>query len=642
MFIADSLKPRAGRRILAAASVGWLALLIAVPASGQVSPEEHRQHHPEQFGDDAESGGPGRARGGPPEGVPGPPDGVPGLGGGGMMGGPGGGMMGGMMERMGAPKPREMYPQLMALPDLSPEQRAEVAREADQRMMRGAALLSEGLDALPAAAAEDKYEAMQAATAKMHEGLAQFDSGLAAHRALRDGEAPREVALHWFKQEMNLLPPASPETGFQSWGMGLFHTAVMALLVTFAAVMVWMYFFKMRRAAELLQSLTGGTARDASSDSAPAAVATVASKSGPPASASQPEKPKKWTGNLRVSRIFQETPNVKTFRLMNPVGGALPFRFLPGQFLTVTISADGKPVKRSYTIASSPTQQDYAEITVKHEPGGVVSGYLDERIDEGDLLEISGPAGAFVFTGRQCDCILLVGAGVGVTPLMSVLRYLTDRSWPGDVFLLYGCKTPKDIIFKEELAYLQRRHPNLKVVVTVSHPEGTDWDGPKGRISKDLITESVPDLKSRYAHVCGPVPMMESVKRMLVELGIPQERVRTEAFGPALGKPESTKPKVEHGPEEQAVRAKLPTVRFEESDQSAPLPPDETVLDIADEIGVEIDNSCRVGTCGICRVKLLSGDVTQEVTDGLEPGDEEASIILACQAKSTGNVTVEA
>jgi glycine betaine catabolism B len=233
---------------------------------------------------------------------------------------------------------------------------------------------------------------------------------------------------------------------------------------------------------------------------------------------------------------------------------------------------------------------------------------------------------------------------VGITPLMSVLRYLTDRSWPGDIYLLCGIRSPQDFIFREELEYLQRRHPNLRVVVTVSHPEGTDWKGPTGRITKELIAQSVPDLASRYVHLCGPVSLMEAVKKALVELGVPAERIKTEAFGPALGKPEPTRPQAAPpaGAEGEVTRLALPTVTFSQSDKAAPLPPDKAVLDVADENCVEIDNSCRVGTCGTCRVKLLSGAVTMSVEDGLEPGDKENNIILACQAKSTGNVVVEA
>ena len=114
------------------------------------------------------------------------------------------------------------------------------------------------------------------------------------------------------------------------------------------------------------------------------------------------------------------------------------------------------------------------------------------------------------------------------------------------------------------------------------------------------------------------------------------------AFGPALGRPEPTRPSALAMAEAQAAGVALPTLTFSASGKSAPLPPDKVVLEVADEIGVEIDNSCRVGTCGICRVKLLAGEVTMAVEDGLEPGDKENRIILACQAKSAGDVTVEA
>ena len=135
--------------------------------------------------------------------------------------------------------------------------------------------------------------------------------------------------------------------------------------------------------------------------------------------------------------------------------------------------------------------------------------------------------------------------------------------------------------------------------------------------------------------------MMEVAKKMLIELGVPSGRMKTEAFGPALGKPEPILPTVPTAPL-LGSEISLPTVTFSVSDKSAPLPPDKVILDVADEIGVEIDNSCRVGTCGTCRVKLLSGQVTMAVEDGLEPGDKERRMILACQAKATANVEVEA
>lgn len=643
--------PTPGQSVRIAVVAAGFALtgLFPGPARAQqMTPEEHAKHHPGA----AQPGAPPPI---PPSNATAPanpaPKGAaqPGQSPSTPPAGPTSGGMGDMMKGMTTPGPPPLFPSLMELPSVTPERRDTLGRQAHERMKAGAAVLSDGLDRLSRALPDNDYAAMQEATGRMREGLEQFESGLAAHRALAEGQSPRRVALEWFKTQMD-LPAATvpPSGGGGPFGLSWFHAFVMTVLIAFAAAMIGMYFFKMRRAALLLQGLTGGVPAPGAAAPSGRAIPTTsrpavgaAAPSTPPAPSAGP---KKWAGQLRVGRIFQETPDVKTFRLMNPLGGVLPFTYLPGQFLTVTIAQDGKPVRRGYTIASSPTQHDYVELTVKHEEGGVVSGYLHEHVKEGDQLECSGPSGSFIFTGRECKCILLIGGGVGITPLMSVLRYLTDRSWPGDIYLLYGIHSPQDFIFREELDYLQRRHPNLRVVVTASHPEGTDWKGPTGRISRELIAQSVPDLASRYVHLCGPVSLMEAVKKALLELGVPAERIKTEAFGPALGKPEPTRPQAAPpaGAEGEAARLALPTVTFSQSDKAVPLPPDKTVLDAADEIGVEIDNSCRVGVCGVCRVKLLSGQVTMAVEEGLEPGDKENNIILACQAKSTGNVVVEA
>jgi glycine betaine catabolism B len=620
------------RRLRVTVAAVSLGVTLSTPSHAQTSPSEHEAHHPGQG-----QSGQGAAQPANPGSA-----------------GPMGQGMGEMMREMMAPPRKELYPSLMALPsELSSEQRADIQRQAYERMTAGVTVLSDGVAALAKSLGAEDVATMHDATARMRQGFAQLESGLAAQHALAEGRAPRDIAIAWFKREMHLSPPDAGAQSSSVFGLSPFHVFVMAVLLAFTMTVVWMYFHKMRRAAQLLQGLTGGI---------PPASTTVAVASATPMPASAsagwrvtspvpmtdearvPVHPSKWSGNLRVGRIFQETPDVKTFRLMNPLGGVLPFTYLPGQFLTVTVTSDGTPVKRSYTIASSPTQHDYAEITVKHEEGGVVSGVLHARVQEGELLECSGPSGSFIFTGRECTCILLIGGGVGITPLMSVLRYLTDRAWPGDIFLIYGCKSPRDIIFREELEYLQRRHPNLRVVITVSHPEGTDWQGPTGLITTELIRQSVSDLASRYVHICGPVPMMEATKKMLAELGVPQGRVKTEAFGPALGRPEPSKPPVDLPVRvtTKAARVALPTVTFSLSDKSAPLPPDTPILEVADKVGVEIDNSCRVGTCGTCRVKLLSGQVSMAVEDGLEPDDKAQGIILACQAKSIANVVVEA
>jgi len=169
------------------------------------------------------------------------------------MGPPGGmgGMMEGMMKKMGAPPPRDLYPTLMNSPETTPKQREQIQGQAEERLRTGVALMSAGLSDLAVATENEDYAAMQKATAQLREALARFESGLAARRALAEGKPPRQVALQWFKGEMNLQPPQSVEEGSGLSGLSALHLFTMALLIAFALSMLVMYYFKMRRAAAL-------------------------------------------------------------------------------------------------------------------------------------------------------------------------------------------------------------------------------------------------------------------------------------------------------------------------------------------------------------------------------------------------------
>src|SRR5215470_12643319 len=142
-----------------------------------------------------------------------------------------------------------------------------------------------------------------------------------------------------------------------------------------------------------------------------------------------------------LGEIDKAADNVKTFRFYPKGGGEIPFTYLPGQFLTLRISPRGVPVRRSYTIASSPTWRDRIEVTIKREPHGLVSRWLHDELKVGDEVEMEAPNGTFVFDGRQSQSIVLVGAGVGITPLMSVARYLTETGWQGKISLVLGFRS---------------------------------------------------------------------------------------------------------------------------------------------------------------------------------------------------------
>lgn len=576
------------------------------------------------------------------------------------------------MERMGAPPPRALYPEMMRLEADTPEERSALLAKAHERRSTGARRLATGVEQIDQALRTGDSIALAESLAETRAGLDELESGLATTRALERGDEPRRVALAWFRDQLSLDPIT---TGGRRGllGLGWLHAGVMALLTLFAIAMIAMYFHKMRRAAALLAGLGhGGAPPTAMPAKAPAATPPLVQTPGPqqPPARRAPSEPVlapaatapasvrsgasrfealRKTGScgecknpcsvrMRVAAVFDETPNVKTFRLTAPDGGPLPFEYLPGQFLNVVAPAGdtgGTTTKRSYTIASSPTQSAYCEITVKRESEGVVSRYLHDAVRAGGELRISAPYGRFCFTGDEAPGIVLIGGGVGITPLISVVRYLTDLGWRGEIALLFGFRDAKDFIFREELERLARQHPNLRVVPVASGEVDAAWSGRRGRIDAALVREVVPDIASRLVHLCGPKPMMDAARAFLLELGVPRERIRFESFGPGAAAP----------PREEipaATSAVLPTLTFARSNKSASLPANRTVLEVAESIGVEIEWSCRSGTCGSCKVKLLSGTVSMEVEDGLDAEDRAAGLVLACQARATADIAVEA
>ena len=599
-------------------------VVLLVPARGQ-TPPEHEQHHPAT----PPSTPPSTAQ----PAAPSPPPGMP----------------AGMMGPSGAPPPLPLYASLMELPELTPERRAEFDRAANERMLAGSALMSAALERLTAAAQSGDLAAMQEATAQMREGQAQFESGLATRRALAAGRAPRDIALDWFRREMNLTPLPVGEAPHGLFGLSWFHYFTMFIVSAFAVTMVGMYFHRMRRAEALVGRLAAGV-EHVMPEGTPSAVpgpanvpASLADRSDLVASNAPsqsildvtPSKSNSWTGLLRVAQIFQETPAVRTFRLMDPTGGPLPFTYLPGQFLTVTVTTDGQPVKRSYTIASAPSQREFCEITLKREEQGVVSRFLHDRVAEGDTLQITAPSGRFTFSGQEATSVVLIAGGVGITPMMSAIRYLTARSWPGDIFLVYAVRDDADVIFREELEYLRRRHPQLHLTIAAEDVVSPAWPYARGRITSDVLASAVPEIATRHVHLCGPPPMMHAVKAILSELGVPAEHVRTEVF---IGKEPMAQPLTAL----PGADVHVAVATFARSRRTAMLPPTKTILEASEDVGVNIEYSCRVGTCGVCRTKLLSGAVTMEVEDGLEPGDKSNNIVLACQAMATADVTVDA
>ena len=337
--------------------------------------------------------------------------------------------------------------------------------------------------------------------------------------------------------------------------------------------------------------------------------------------------PTTWTGRLQVARIFQETPLVKTLRMVATDRRRLPFTFKPGQFVTLALPVGGKNIRRTYTVSSPPTRTSYIEITVKRE--GEASVYLHDQVHEGDLLDIQALSGSFTFTGAESDGVVLIAGGVGVTPMMSVLRSLLDAAWDHDIWMVFAVRTPRDIIFEKELVYLRERHPNFHLQVLVEDAADTDWHGIIGRITTERLTVFVPELRQRRVYLCGPAPMMDAVRSTLRGLGVPEQQVLTELFSTPVDQLERDEA------EAHAKGACAASVEFRRTGRTVPIKPAQTLLDAAEAAGVKLDYSCRNGTCGTCRVKLVSGTVAMGRSDALLKSDIADRLVLACQARPT-------
>jgi ferredoxin-NADP reductase/DMSO/TMAO reductase YedYZ heme-binding membrane subunit len=357
-----------------------------------------------------------------------------------------------------------------------------------------------------------------------------------------------------------------------------------------------------------------------------------------------------WNGELVVANIHRETPDVKTFRFVHP-DGEIPFIHRPGQYMSLTLNIDGQIVKRSYTIASSPAQRGHVELTIKRNPEGVVSRYMHDQLKVGDRIRIGAPAGKFFFDDHQSKAVVLIAGGVGITPLMSMLRNLTDHSWHGTVYFINAMRSREDTIYETELTSLANRFENLHVLTYFSQSKlsasdparSARWQEKSGYINADDLSAFVPDLRSLPVFLCGPDPMMQAVRKTLVSLGLPNEQISTEEFVSQRGNTSTNAQPTGNEPTNVQSPVSESTVTFGTSNQTIDIDASTTILEAAEQAGVTLPWECRAGICGQCKVRCTTGRVRMDSRDALTKAEEEKGFILACQSHPiTDSITIEA
>ncbi|MGK7949253.1 MAG: FAD-binding oxidoreductase [Xenococcaceae cyanobacterium] len=378
--------------------------------------------------------------------------------------------------------------------------------------------------------------------------------------------------------------------------------------------------------------------------------------------------PSQWSSGeltLRCIQTIDETHDVKTFRFV-----AEPprlFSYKPGQFVILDLTIDGKRVKRSYSISSTSTRPHTLDITVKRVPSpkdianappGLVSNWLHDNLTVGSQVKITGPMGKFTCVDRPAKKLLFISAGSGITPMMSMSRWLCDLGADVNLIFIHSTRSRRDFIFRHELESMAARYRNFKLAVTTTGLEpGQAWQGYTGRLTELMLQAIAPDLQERTIYICGSNSFMAEVKNRLQNLNFPMENYYEESFGSSPKKkpncissessltsvstpeldPETSQPEPEDITSVKNIEERSPVIVLETSGKAIVGDEEDTILEIAEQEGIELPSGCRMGVCGACKLPLLSGKVNYDDEPDCEPGH-----LLTCIAKPIGRVVIKA
>lgn len=331
--------------------------------------------------------------------------------------------------------------------------------------------------------------------------------------------------------------------------------------------------------------------------------------------------------------IHQETHDVKTFTFSSPEGKL--FLFDAGQYFLFDFEFGSDAESRCYSISSSPHRKNAFSVTVKRVAGGRISNWLHDNLSPGMKVKANGPLGQFVRPSGSGRKFLFLSGGSGITPLMSMSRELADTFEPADVVFMHAARTPKDLIFREELSCLANRLKGFRLHFLPEAVTGEpSWPGLSGRISAEFMKLAVPDLAERIVMCCGPAPFMAAARKIAADMGVPASNYIEESFDAAV---------IEDGPApvHEVATAKTFEVQFSKQGRKIDVSGDQTVLSCAKKTGIRIPSSCANGVCGTCKSKLLSGSVDMKHNGGIRQREVDAGLFLPCCSKPLSDLVIE-
>ncbi|AWV99776.1 oxidoreductase [Arcticibacterium luteifluviistationis] len=344
---------------------------------------------------------------------------------------------------------------------------------------------------------------------------------------------------------------------------------------------------------------------------------------------------------LQVKNIVSETEDSITIEFWHPLSEQIKYK--AGQFLTLIVPADnGKKVRRSYSMSSSPHADTSVAVTIKRVAGGLVSNYLCDNVSIGDFIEVVEPMGNFVIEPDASISrnVVLVGAGSGITPLISIAKSILKIEPKSKVSLIYGNRTSGNIIFRKALIDLEMQYSGRFQSTLILSQADENWAGERGRISRAniviLLKEMDVHFKEESFYLCGPIEMMDEVITSLKMFDVPDERIHKENFhAPALDE------KAEHA-EEEGLKTQEITVKYDGEDFTFKVEPHQSILEAALELDIDLPYSCQAGMCTACLGKCTSGKVMMDEDEGLTESEIKEGLVLTCVAHpASSGVVIE-
>jgi ring-1,2-phenylacetyl-CoA epoxidase subunit PaaE len=346
--------------------------------------------------------------------------------------------------------------------------------------------------------------------------------------------------------------------------------------------------------------------------------------------------------NLKVKEVIKETEDAITIVFEQPKNKIL---YKPGQFLTLILSVNGEKLRRSYSLCTAPeTDTDVLAVTVKQVINGKASNYLTKNIKKGHSIEVMEPMGTFTAdvnpnTSRD---IVLIGAGSGITPLMSIVKTVLVKEPLSNVYLIYGNRNESSIIFKSQLNDLKKEHGQRFNIVHVLSQPANKSDYPWERLNRSVIIkilESFAALNSSKAEyfICGPEGMMEEARHALDLMKIQKEKIHSESFV-ASSSPVSAGEVVS----DSQITTQEVTIVYQGDEYKITVPPQKTILQTALDQNIDLPYSCQSGMCTACMGKCVSGKVKLDESDGLSDKEIQQGYVLLCVGHPvTSDVVIE-